>query len=159
MSQVELLARSETAVVDAYSLYRIALGHTPRGSALRDAVHTGDLRLVVPAFTFGVACAMHTCWDEECDERHPPGAGTTIRRFLGGRGVEVAEPTPEATVAAGQLYADCDRRRITGAEVLAACHALVLAGDRGTHLVSAARASYCYLPLADRRPGLRIDYV
>nr|WSY53300.1 hypothetical protein OG999_26370 [Streptomyces sp. NBC_00886] len=159
MSQDELLARLETAVVDAYSLYRIALGHTPRGSVLRDAALTGDIRLVVPAFSFGVACAMRTCWDEECDERHPPGAGATIRRFLGGRGVEPAEPTPEATVAAGQLYEDCAQHRVTGAEVLAACHTVVLAGDRGTPLVSAARASYCYLPLADRRPSLRIDYV
>ncbi|MER7656686.1 hypothetical protein [Streptomyces albidoflavus] len=159
MSQDELLARSETAVVDAYSLYRIALGHTPRGTVLRNAALTGDIRLVVPAFSFGVACAMRTCWDDECDQLHPPGAGAAIRRFLGGRGVETAEPTPEATVAAGQLYADCAQRRVTGAEVLAACHTVVLAGDRGTPLVSAVRAAYCYLPLADRRPGFRIDYV
>ncbi|MEU6809447.1 hypothetical protein ABZ920_10650 [Streptomyces sp. NPDC046831] len=153
MSQDELPANSEATVVDVHSLYRIALGHTERGAALRESVRRGTLRLVVPTLTFGVACAMRTCWDEECDRGHPLGTGPALRRFLDGRGVETAELTPDQQVAAAQLYAVCTDRRVTGAEVLAACHSVVVAEARRMPLVSAVRASYCYLRLPEQRPG------
>ncbi|MFE9562592.1 hypothetical protein ACFYM0_15965 [Streptomyces sp. NPDC006487] len=157
--QEELLGTADTAVVDPLSLYRIAVGHTPKAVALRDAVRTGRLRLVTPSVAFAVACAMRNCWDEECTQAHQGGTGVPLRKFQEGGGVEIVDLSPADTVSAGQLYAGCSDRRVVGPEVLAACHSLLLATSRRFPLVSAARAAYCYSALADVGTSYRIDLI
>ncbi|WCD86986.1 hypothetical protein KPP03845_103352 [Streptomyces xanthophaeus] len=157
--QEELLGTTTTAVVDPLSLYRIAMGHTPKGAALRDSVRSGRIRLVTPAVSFAVACSMRTCWDEECEQGHQHGAGVPLRTFQERGGVDIVDMTPTDTLSAGQLYAGCSDRRVVGPEVLAACHSVLLARSRRLPLLSAARAAYCYSALADAGTSYRIDLI
>ncbi|MEV5433769.1 hypothetical protein [Streptomyces sp. NPDC052701] len=143
----DFLKTAEVAVVDSFSLYRIAVGHTPDGAALGEAARAGRIRLVTPAVAFAVACSMRTCWDESCDESHKDGTGLPVRKFLELGGVEMVDLTPAETVSAGKLYAGCLDRRVTGAEVLAACHSALLAKTWEVPLISAVRAAYCYSAL------------
>ncbi|OQD56936.1 hypothetical protein BM536_006115 [Streptomyces phaeoluteigriseus] len=157
--QDELLETTEVAVLDPFSLYRIAVGHTPGGRTLGNATRTGTIRLITPAVAFAVACSMRTCWDETCDLDHRDGTGVPVRRFQEIGGIEVVSLSPAETVSAGQLYAASMDRRVVGAEVLAACHAAVLAKSSGSPLISAARASYCYSALDRAEVSFRIDLV
>jgi hypothetical protein len=143
----DFLESTEVAVVDSFSLYRIAVGHTPDAAALGEAARAGRIRLVTPVVAFAVACGMRTCWDESCDESHKDGTGVPVRRFLELGGVETVDLTPADTVLAGKLYAGCLDRRVTGAEVLAACHSALIAKTWKAPLVSAVRAAYCYSAL------------
>ncbi|MFF8034785.1 hypothetical protein [Streptomyces sp. NPDC016626] len=140
----DFLETAEVAVADSFSLYHIAVGHTPDGAALREAARAGTIRLITPAVAFAVACSMRTCWDESCDRGHAHGTGFPVRKFQELGGVELVDLTPEETVTAGQLYAGSSDRRIVGAEVLAACHSALLATGRKAPLVSTVRAAYCY---------------
>lgn len=146
--QEELLGTADTAVVDPLSLYRIAVGHTPKAVALRDAVRTGRLRLVTPSVAFAVACAMRNCWDEECTQAHQGGTGVPLRKFQEGGGVEIVDLSPADTVSAGQLYAGCSDRRVVGPEVLAACHSSC-SPHRG-----ASRSFRRHVPPTATRPSL-----
>ncbi|MGW2391117.1 hypothetical protein ACWCYK_16685 [Streptomyces lydicamycinicus] len=157
--QDDLLETAGIAVVDPFSLYRIAVSHTPDGRALGDAARAGAIRLITPAMAFAVACGMRTCWDEECDQDHRHGTGTAIRKFLEAGGVEIVHLTPAETVSAGQLYAGYLDRRITGAEVMAACHSALLSKNSGSPLISARRASYCYSALDQANISLRINLI
>ncbi|MDL5205962.1 hypothetical protein [Streptomyces sp. ALI-76-A] len=141
------LETATVAVADSFSLYRIAVGHTPDAAAVGRAARAGKIRLFTPAVAFAVACGMRTCWDEWCDQSHKEGTGFPVQRFQELGGVEVVDLTAAETVAAGRLYAGCLERRITGAEVLAACHSALLAKEWKAPLVSAVRASYCYSAL------------
>jgi hypothetical protein len=155
----ELLETAEVAVLDPFSLYRIAVGHTPDGRALGNASRAGMIRLITPAVAFAVACSMRTCWDEACDQDHRDGTGTPVRKFQEFGGTEIVSLTPAETVSAGQLYAASLDRRVAGAEVLAACHCAVLAKTWGSPLISAARASYCYSALEPGGTNFRIDLI
>ncbi|ATL28464.1 hypothetical protein [Streptomyces formicae] len=104
---------------------------------------SGEFRLVIPAVTFAVSCAMRTCWDEYCTKSHQSGVGTAVQNLLG-RGVELLELTPQDAASAGKLYARSVDRHIEGPEVLAACHSSYVAGVRDAPLLSTGRASYCY---------------
>ncbi|WP_320775637.1 hypothetical protein [Streptomyces sp. CRN 30] len=157
--QDELPETAEVAVVDPFSLYRIAVGHTADGRALGEATRAGAVRLVTPAVAFAVACAMRTCWDELCDRDHRDGTGVPVRRFQELGGTEVVGLSPAETLSAGRLYAASLDRRVEGAEVLAACHAAVLATALKSPLVSVARAAYCYSALRQAGVHLRIDLV
>lgn len=141
----ELLGTADAfAVVDAFSLYRISVSHSPAATAVQESALRGDLRLIAPAVTFAVSCGMRTCWDDECDQEHTSGTGTAVQKFHELGGFEVVDLTPGDAVSAGQLYARCVDSRIEGAEVLAACYSFRLAGARNALLISSARASYCY---------------
>ncbi|WP_338320432.1 hypothetical protein [Streptomyces lonarensis] len=131
-------------MADPFGLYRIAADHTPEAAAIGEAAHAGRLRLVAPAAAFAVACSMRTCWDDACGRPHRAGTGTPLRRLAESGGVEVRELTPAEAVSAGQLYAAHLDRRVTGAEVLAACHATLLAATLPAGLVSTVRAAYYY---------------
>ncbi|MDH6112903.1 hypothetical protein P3T36_002620 [Kitasatospora sp. MAP12-15] len=157
--QDELLETAEAAVVDPFSLYRIAVGHTPKGVALRESARSGRTRLVTPALTFTVACAMRNCWDEECEQDHQFGTGAPIGKLHELGGVEVVDLTAAQMVSVGQLYAGCSDRRVVGAEVLAACQSVLLAKSLSLPLISAARASYCYTALAAAGASCRIDLI
>jgi hypothetical protein len=155
----EILETAEVAVLDPFSLYRIAVGHTPGGRALGNAAQAGTIRLLAPAVAFAVACSMRTCWDESCDEDHRDGTGVPVRRFQELGGTEIVSLTPTETIAAGQLYAASMDRRVAGAEVLAACHCAILAKTSGAPLISAARASYCYTTLDRAEMNFRVDLI
>ncbi|WP_407552207.1 hypothetical protein QOM21_21010 [Streptomyces sp. Pv4-95] len=157
--QDELLETAEVAVVDPFSLYRIAVGHTPDGTAVGDAARAGTIRLITPAVAFAVACSMRTCWDEECARDHRDGTGVPVRKFQESGGVEIVDLTPAETVSAGQLYAGYLDRRVTGAEVLAACHSALVAKRWGAPLISATRASYCYSALDNLDTSIRIGLI
>lgn len=154
-----LLHGDGTAVVDPFSLYRISTAHTPRAARLRESVRQGALRLVTPAVAFAIACGMRTCWDENCGQEHRPGTNTPASRFQGLDGVEIADLTYAELVSAGQLFARCADHRITGAEVLAACHCVLLSLSLGAPLVSAARAAYCYRALPEAQANGAIELV
>ncbi|WP_328723083.1 hypothetical protein OHT52_28715 [Streptomyces sp. NBC_00247] len=155
----EILETADVAVLDPFSLYRIAVGHTPAGRALGNATQAGTIRLLTPAVAFAVACSMRTCWDETCDQEHREGTGVQIRRFQEFGGIEIVGLTPTETVAAGQLYAATMDRRVAGAEVLAACHCAILAKASGAPLISAVRASYCYATLDRADMALRVGLI
>jgi hypothetical protein len=157
--QDELLETAEVAVVDPFSLYRVAVSHTPDGTALGDAARAGRIRLITPAMAFAVACSMRTCWDEECDQDHRLGTGTPVQKFLELGGVEVVHLTAAETVSAGQLCAGYLDRRIAGAEVLAACHSALLSTTRGSPLISTGRASYCYSALDQAELSIPINLI
>jgi hypothetical protein len=155
----EILRTADVAVLDPFSLYRIAVGHTPTGRMLRNATQAGTIRLLTPAVAFAVACSMRTCWDESCDQDHRDGIGVPVRRFQELGGTEIVSLTPTETIAAGQLYAASMDRRVVGAEVLAACHCAILAKASGGPLISAARASYCYATLDRAEMQFRVDLI
>ncbi|WP_330342455.1 hypothetical protein [Streptomyces sp. NBC_00557] len=154
-----LLHSGGTAVADPFALYRISTAHTPRAARLRESVRQGALRLVTPAVAFTVACGMHTCWDENCDQEHRPGTSSPAGRFHGLDSVEIADLNHAELVSAGQLFARCADHRITGAEVLAACHCALLSRSLGAPLVSAARAAYCYRALPEAQANGAIELV
>ena len=155
----ELSETAEVAVLDPFSLYRIAVGHTPDGRAMGNATRAGTIRLITPAVAFAVACSMRTCWDETCDQDHRDGTGVPVRKFQELGGLEIVSLTLAETVSAGQLYAASLDRRVAGAEVLAACHSAVLAKTWGSPLISAARASYCYSAFDRAEMSFRIDLI
>jgi hypothetical protein len=155
----EPLGTADTAVADPLSLYSVAVGHSPRGEALREAVREGRIRLATPAVAFAVACSMRTCWDEECGRAHPGGTGLPLRKLRESGGLEIVDLTLSETLAAGHLYADCSDRRVVGPEVLAACHSVQLARSRNVSLLSTARAAYCYTALEGAGAGLRTTLV
>lgn len=155
----EILGTAEVAVLDPFSLYRIAVGHTPAGRALREAAQAGTVRFLTPTVAFAVACSMRTCWDELCDQDHRDGIGVPVRRFQELGGAEIVGFTPSETIAAGQLYAAAMDRRVGGAEVLAACHCAILARTSRAPLVSAARASYCYATLDRAEMDVRVGLI
>jgi hypothetical protein len=138
-----------TAVVDSFSLYSIAAGHRPNGSSLRDSANSGRVRLITSAVTLAVASSMRTCWDRECNQDHPKGIDASVREFCAGGGVDVVDLTSLDAMYAGKLYANCYERRVTGAEILAACHSVLLAKTHEVSLLSTVRARYCYVALAD----------
>ncbi len=148
-----------TAVVDSFSLYSIAVGHLPSGPALRTSARNGNVHLVTSAMALAVASSMRTCWDDACDQEHPDSAGTSVREFHERGGVEVVELGPADAVSAGRLYAGCEERRVGGAEVLAACHSVLIAEARAATLLSTLRASYCYVALADATADQRIRLI
>lgn len=148
-----------TAVVDSFSLYSIAVGHLPSGLSLRDSAHSGEVRLVTSAVALTVAASMRTCGDDACDQEHPNDAGTSVREFHEHGGVEVADLTPADAVSAGRLYAGCEDRRVGGAEVLAACHSVLLAKAHAATLLSTVRARYCYVALADAVASHHIELI
>ncbi|MEU9336631.1 hypothetical protein AB0D49_26270 [Streptomyces sp. NPDC048290] len=155
----EPLAATGVAVLDPFSLYRIAVRHTPAGRALGDATRAGTIRLLTPVVAFAVACSMRTCWDESCDQDHRDGTGVPVRRFQELGGTELVSLSPTETIAAGQLYAAAMDHRVTGAEVLAACHCAILARASGVPVISAARASYCYATLDRAELNVRVDLI
>ncbi|MCQ4203588.1 hypothetical protein AB0L49_45955 [Streptomyces antimycoticus] len=141
----DLLGTSDgCAVPDSFALYEIAVGHSSAASSVKAAMSAGELRLVIPAVTFAVSCAMRTCWDEYCTKSHQSGVGTAVQGLLGRGGVELLELTPQDAASAGKLYARSVDRHIEGPEVLAACHSSYAAGVRNAPLLSTGRASYCY---------------
>jgi len=148
-----------TVVVDSFSLYSIAVGHLPSGPSLRDSAHSGEVRLVTSAVALAVASSMRTCWDDACDQDHPNGADTSVQEFHERGGVEVVDLTAADAVSAGRLYAGCTDRRVGGAEVLAACHSVLLAKTHAATLLSTVRASYCYVALADAVASHRIELI
>jgi hypothetical protein len=155
----DLLEATGTAVVDSFSLYRIAVGHLPSGPSLKDSAQQGKLHLVTSTVAYAVACSMLTCWDEACEEDHRHHAGEPVKELHELGGLEIAESTATDAASAGQLYAGCAERRIGGAEVLAACHSVLLAKSRAATLISTARASYCYVALADAAADHRIELI
>ncbi|MGW7072635.1 hypothetical protein ACWGII_29930 [Streptomyces sp. NPDC054855] len=142
----DLLGTSDgCAVPDSFALYEIAVGHSSAASSVKTAMSAGELRLVIPAVTFAVSCAMRTCWDEYCTKSHQSGVGTAVQHLLGLPGVELVELTPQDATSAGKLYARSVDRRIEGPEVLAACHSTHVASVHDAPLLSTGRASYCYV--------------
>ena len=150
----DLSMLDETAVVDSFSLYSVATGHCPGARSLKDSAENGGIHLITSAVALAVAASMRTCWDSTCGRGHPVDTGSAVEEFCGGR-VEVVGLTPGQALSAGRLYAGCEERRIGGAEVLAACHSVLLAEAGATTLVSTTRATYCYVgipgPAAARR--------
>jgi hypothetical protein len=155
----DILGGTTTAVLDSVSLYSIAVGHLPSGPSLRDSARSGDMRLVTSAVAFAVAISMRTCWDDECRQGHPNGAGLSVREFHERGGVEVVDLSPVDAVSMGRLYASCYERRVVGAEVLAACHSVLLAETHAAILLSTVRASYCYVALGDAAASHRIQLI
>ncbi|MGW4059298.1 hypothetical protein ACWEGE_13505 [Amycolatopsis sp. NPDC004747] len=145
-----------TFVVDSFSLYSIVVGHGSDGPALRQSVRDGGIRLVTSAIALAVASSMRTCWDSACDQEHPAVADEPVREFHDGGAIEVAELTSDDALSAAELYLGCQERRIGGAEVLAACHSVLLAGSLAAPLVSTVRASYCYTAITEAAAGRRI---
>jgi hypothetical protein len=135
----------DLVVADSFALYRLALGHTEAAQSLMESVRNGDLRVETPAVAFAVACGMRTCWDSDCLQDHRPSSGSALQSFHSREGIEVVYPSSSDSVSAGRHYANCVDRRLDGAEVLAACHARLLAEARNATLISTARASYCYV--------------
>ncbi|MGH3758448.1 hypothetical protein [Actinophytocola sp.] len=155
----DLLRTTGTFVVDSFSLYSIVVGHSPDGLTLRASAQNGEIHLVTSAVALAVAVAMRTCWNSECDQEHPSVAGASVREFHERGAVEVAELTSTDAMSAAQLYIGCAERRIGGAEVLAACHSVLLAESRAAPLVSTIRASYCYTAIPEATAGQRITLI
>jgi hypothetical protein len=82
-----------------------------------------------------------------------------LRRFYDDGGVQIINSTTESTFSAGQLYMRCGEQRLMGSEVLAACHAVLLARSFRALLVSAYRALYCYQALTDSLLPERIHFL
>lgn len=135
----------DVVVVDSFALYRLALGHTEAAQSLMESVRNGDLRVETPAVAFAVACGMRTCWDSDCSQDHRPSSGSALQSLHSRAGVEVVHPSLSDSISAGRHYANCVDRHLDGSEVLAACHARLLAETHNATLVSTARASYCYV--------------
>ena len=157
--QEDLLETTTTAVVDSFSLYSIAVGHCQDGRSLRVSAENGDIHLVTSAVALAVACGMRTCWDDACDQEHPDDAGTSVREFYERGGVEVVGLTAAEAVSTGHLYTRCEEKRIGGAEVLAACHSVLLAESRAATLTSTVRASYCYTAIPETAATRRITLI
>jgi hypothetical protein len=152
----DVLTSGKTLVVDSFSLYSIIVGHGLDGPHLQRSAEDGEIHLVTSAVALAVASNMRTCWDSACDQEHPAVAEDLVREFHDRGAVEVAELTSAEALSAARLYSDCEEWRIGGAEVLAACHSVLLAGSRSAPLVSTIRASYCYTAIPDATAGRRI---
>ncbi|WP_329126897.1 hypothetical protein [Streptomyces sp. NBC_01465] len=136
--------KQRTVVADSFALYQISTGHTRRGTAMRRAAVEGRLEILVSTLAFTVACAMRSCWDEDCDRGHPDVAGRRIHEFYEQHGFGVIQPTVAESVAAARLYSALTDHRVVGPEVLAACSARLLARTNELPMLSTRRASYCY---------------
>jgi hypothetical protein len=147
------------SVVDSFSLYSIATGHTPNGSLLRGSAEMGKNRLVASAVALAVTSSMDTCWDTTCKQRHVDEAATAVQELHESGLVEVVELSAADAAAVGRLYRQCQDHRIGGAEVLAACHSVLLVASLEALLVSTARARYCYLPLVESTAPHRIELI
>ncbi|MFJ9442555.1 hypothetical protein ACIRRH_11865 [Kitasatospora sp. NPDC101235] len=131
-------------VADSFALYALATEHSDAARQLHAALQRGRLTLTVSALAVATASGMRTCWDEYCPERHRLDSATLVRRLCTGPGVEVADMSVEASVAAGRLYASCSAARIEGPEVLSSCHSVLLAQELGRDVLTVPRAAYCY---------------
>ncbi|MGY0055246.1 hypothetical protein ACWY4P_01515 [Streptomyces sp. LZ34] len=150
MKLQDLLGTSDGfAVADSFALYEIAVDHTSTASLVKEAALTNDIHLVVPAVTLAVSCSMRNCWDELCTKGHQFGAGSAVQSLLNRGGIRLLELTPADAVSAGKIYARSADQRVEGPEVLAACHASLLAAGRNMPLLSTARASYCYATMEE----------
>ena len=135
---------SKILVADSFALYQIATGHTEKAVDVRASVLAGRLRVLVSGISFAVSCGMRTCWDDECRKEHTGG----VQEFCEQADIDIAHPVAAESVAAGRLFANCTDHRITGPEVLAACHSIVLARAGRHPLISTSRAAYCYTYLS-----------
>ncbi|MEO9239760.1 MAG: hypothetical protein ABI418_16895, partial [Jatrophihabitantaceae bacterium] len=128
----------------------------PQGQSLRISAENGEIQLVTSAAALAVAFSMRTCWDDECDKEHPRATEASVQEFYERGGVEVAELTSAEAMSAGRLYIGCNEKRIAGAEVLAACHSVLLAESRAATLISTVRATYCYTAIPETATSRRI---
>jgi hypothetical protein len=152
----DLLATTGSFVVDSFSLYSIAVGHGAAGPDLRRSVRGGRIRLVTSSVALAVASSMRTCWDRACRQEHPAATDGPLRELQESGAVDIAELTSADALSTAQLYTGCEERRISGAEVLAACHSVLLARSRAAPLVSTVRATYCYTAIPDATADRRI---
>ncbi|WP_431911886.1 hypothetical protein [Micromonospora carbonacea] len=148
-----------SAVVDSYALYHISTGHSEAAVRIRDRVSSGALFLAVPSVAFAVSSGMRNCWDSHCERAHVADYGNVLRNFHQQAGVGIIEPDPELSLSAGRLYAQCSDQRVVGSEVLASCHAVLLAEGAALPLLSVLRALYCYKPLSETLPEGRLHFI
>lgn len=76
------IASITQAVVDPYSLYSIALKHTPRSVEINDRLSVGSLQLVVPALVMASAGAMISCGESDCVLPHPKDLALQLTELL-----------------------------------------------------------------------------
>jgi len=138
------IASIKQAVVDPYSLYSIALRHTPCSVEISDRVTAGGFQLVVPALVMASAGAMVSCGEGDCALPHPPNLTRQLSELLSTPSIEVIPLTAEAAQDLAVLYRAHVALRYVGDTVMAACNAALVARREHLPLVTTPRARYCY---------------